>query len=296
MLVLLILSCFSTVAIFLGDTAAAEADITNKVTISGFEMQSGDGQPITEDNPIKLGDVIRIKYLWGVSRENMEGINAGDSFTVTLPDPEYFGGYSDAGPYALENPSGGPSLGTYELKGTNFIVTINEEGARQTELVNGWLSAHVRALKKGDGIDGGGNGSEAVPKLEIIDPGGGGGTTEDDEEFKDYDLPFYKTGKQIANTNSINWAFRVNYAGIKHMIDTYSINGSGAKMSARENVLLIDRLAPGMKFQADSIFVTVPIFIINSNGKMGTRVVKGTNNLQIQDSFLRIDPLPGEDY
>lgn len=296
MLVLLILSCFSTVAIFLGDTAAAEADITNKVTISGFEMQSGDGQPITEDNPIKLGDVIRIKYLWGVSRENMEGINAGDSFTVTLPDPEYFGGYSDAGPYALENPSGGPSLGTYELKGTNFIVTINEEGARQTELVNGWLSAHVRALKKGNGIDGGGNGSEAVPKLEIIDPGGGGGTTEDDEEFKDYDLPFYKTGKQIANTNSINWAFRVNYAGIKHMIDTYSINGPGVKMSARENVLLIDRLAPGMKFQADSIFVTVPIFIINSNGKMGTRVVKGTNNLQIQDSFLRIDPLPGEDY
>lgn len=296
MLLLLILSCFSTLAVFLGDIAAAQADITHKVTISGFEMQSGDGEPITDNNPIKLGDTIRIQYLWGVSRENMAGIKAGDSFTVSMPDPEYFGGYSDAGPYALENPSGGPSLGTYELRGTNFIVTINEEGANQTELVNGWLSAHVRALKEGNGIDGGGNGSEAVPKLEIIDPGGEGGDTEDDEEFKDYDLPFYKTGKQIANTNSINWAFRVNYAGIKEMIDTYSAGGPGAKMNARENVLLIDRLAPGMKFQADSLFVTAPIFIVNSNGKMGTRVVKGTNNLQVQDTFLRIDPLPGETY
>lgn len=296
MLVLLILSCFSTLTIFLGDTAAAQSDITHKVTISGFEMQSGDGQPVTEDNPIKLGDIIRIKYIWGVSRENMAGIKAGDSFSVALPDPEYFGGYSDAGPYALENPSGGPSLGTYELKGTNFIVTINEEGAKQTELVNGWLSAHVKALKEGNGIDGGGNGSEAVPKLEIIDPGGGGGTTEDDEEFKEYDLPFYKTGNQINNTNSINWAFRVNYAGIKNMIDTYLAGGPGAKVSARENVLLIDRLAPGTKFQPDSLFVTAPIFIVNSNGKMGTRVVKGTNNLQIQDSFLRIEPLSGEEF
>ncbi|MBO0413356.1 hypothetical protein JZO81_20055 [Enterococcus hulanensis] len=298
MLVLLIGSYISALVTISPSVSTAAKDITNLVDVTGCEVTKGD-QVVSDENKIVKGDTIHIKYFWEVSQENMKGVEAGDSFTLSLPDPEYFGGYQDQGPFDLDNPHGGPSLGQYSLIGSNFFVEINEEGAKQDVLTDGWLSVDVKALKAGTNIDGGGNGAAEIPKLVITDDEGGGGHEPDDEAFPDDQLPFHKKGKQNYGENSINWSFVVNNQGLKELIDTYSANqesGLNNKVIPRENGLLIDKLDPGMKFQENSLHVLVPVQIINSEGKMGTRFVKGTNNLQIQDQFIRVYPQEGEAY
>lgn len=298
MLVLLIGSYISALVTISPSVSTAAKDITNLVDVTGCEVTKGD-QVVSDENKIVKGDTIHIKYFWEVSQENMKGVEAGDSFTLSLPDPDYFGGYQDQGPFDLANPHGGPSLGQYSLIGSNFFVEINEEGAKQDVLTDGWLSVDVKALKAGTNIDGGGNGAAEIPKLVITDDEGGGGHDPDDEAFPDDQLPFHKKGKQNHGENSINWSFVVNNQGLKELIDTYSANvesGFENKMSPRENGLLIDKLDPGMKFQENSLHVLVPVQIINSEGKMGTRFVKGTNNLQIQDQFIRVYPQEDEAY
>lgn len=298
MLVLLIGSYISALVTISPSVSTAAKDITNLVDVTGCEVTKGD-QVISDENKIVKGDTIHIKYFWEVSQDNMKGVEAGDSFTLSLPDPEYFGGYQDQGPFDLDNPHGGPSLGQYSLIGSNFFVEINEEGAKQDVLTDGWLSVDVKALKAGTNIDGGGNGAAEIPKLVITDDEGGGGHDPDDEAFPDDQLPFHKKGKQNHGENSINWSFVVNNQGLKELIDTYSANqesGLNNKVIPRENGLLIDKLDPGMKFQENSLHVLVPVQIINSEGKMGTRFVKGTNNLQIQDQFIRVYPQEDEAY
>lgn len=299
MLILLVSSYIVTLGTIRPTVSTAAKDITKLVDITGLKMEKNNGTEVTEDNKINISDTIHLRYSWEVSEANMVAVEAGDSFSLTLPDPEFFGGYKDEGPYNLENPHGGNSLGTYALIGSKFVVTINEEGARQRVLTDGWLSVDVKALKAGTGIDGGGNGSASIPKLEIVDPGGGENPDVDDEEYPEENLPFRKNGKQNHNKNSINWSFIVNYQGLHDLINTYSANkaaGTSTKMAARENGLLIDKLDPGMKFQDDSLYVTVPVQTINTLGQMGTRCVKNTNNLQIQSSFERIYPNNGESY
>lgn len=298
MLVLLLSSYISALVTISPSVSTAAKDITNLVDITGCEVTKS-GHEINDENKIVKGDTIHIKYFWEVSKENMDEVEAGDSFTLSLPDPTYFGGYGDEGPYDLDNPYDGPSLGKYSLIGNNFVVEINEEGAKQDVLADGWLSVDVKALKAGTNIDGGGNGAVTIPKLEITDPGGGEGHDPDDEAFPDDQLPFHKKGKQNHGQNSINWSFVVNNQGLNELIETYSANqesGLNNKIIPRENGLLIDKLDPGMKFQDDSLFVTIPVQIINSEGHMGTRFVKGTNNLQIQDQFIRVYPQEGEEY
>ncbi|WP_283205010.1 Spy0128 family protein, partial [Enterococcus hulanensis] len=298
MLVLLLSSYISALVTISPSVSTAAKDITNLVDITGCEVTKN-GHEINDENKIVKGDTIHIKYFWEVSKENMDGVEAGDSFTLSLPDPTYFGGYGDEGPYDLDNPYDGPSLGKYSLIGNNFVVEINEEGAKQDVLADGWLSVDVKALKAGTNIDGGGNGAVTIPKLEITDPGGGEGHDPDDEAFPDDQLPFHKKGKQNHGQNSINWSFVVNNQGLNELIETYSANqesGLNNKIIPRENGLLIDKLDPGMKFQDGSLFVTIPVQIINSEGHMGTRFVKGTNNLQIQDQFIRVYPQEGEEY
>ncbi|MBX8935971.1 collagen binding domain-containing protein [Enterococcus gilvus] len=298
MLVLLIGSYISALVTISPSVSTAAKDITNLVDVTGCEVTKS-GQVVSDENKIVKGDTIHIKYFWEVSQENMKGVEAGDSFTLSLPDPEYFGGYQDQGPFDLENPHEGPSLGQYSLIGSNFVVEINEEGAKQDVLTDGWLSVDVKALKAGTNIDGGGNGAAEIPKLVITDDEGGGGHEPDDGEFPDDQLPFHKNGKQNYGENSINWSFVVNNQGLKELIETYSANqesGLNNKVIPRENGLLIDKLDPGLKFQENSLFVTVPVQIINSQGKMGTRFVKRTNNLQIQDQFIRVYPQEDEAY
>lgn len=299
MLFLLVGSYIATLGTSAPTVSTAAKDITDRVTVTGMTMQKNNGTEVTEDNKINVSDVINLKYFWEVSRENMVGIESGDSFVLSLPDPAYFGGYRDEGPYQLENPHGGECLGTYSLIGHQFVVTINEEGAKQEFLTDGWLSVDVKALKAGTGIDGGGNGSATIPELEIVDPGGGEDPGEDDEEYPEENLPFRKNGSQEFGKNSINWSFIVNYQGLHDLINTYSANkrnGESARITPRENGLLIDKLDPGMEFQEGSLYVTVPIHTINTLGEMGTRTVKNTNNLQIQDAFERVYPQENEGY
>ncbi|MBU5359821.1 hypothetical protein KQI58_01865 [Enterococcus raffinosus] len=299
MLLLLVSSYIVTLGTVRPVSSTAAKDITHLVDITGLKMKKDNGSEVTEDNKINISDTIHLEYSWEVSEANMSQVEAGDSFTVSLPDPEYFGGYSDEGPYDLENPYGENSLGTFKLEGNNFIVTINEEGASQTVLRDGWLTVDVKALKAGTEIDGGGNGSTNIPKLYIIDPGGGENPGGDDEEYPEESLPFRKDGKQNFGENSINWSFIVNYQGLQELINTYSANkaaGTETKIVPRENSLLIDKLDPGMKFQEDSLYVTVPVQTITTSGKMGTRLVKNTNNLQVQSEFERIYPEDGESY
>lgn len=147
----------------------AAKDITNKVETLGIEVFKGNGTQVSEANKVQVDEIIQLRYLWTINTENMKGVETGDTFSLSLPDEQFFHAYIEGSPLNLINSVTGELVGQAFLTRTNLTVRINERGVKQKELTNIPLSVKLKAIKAGNGIKIEGNGSLTDSKLDILE-------------------------------------------------------------------------------------------------------------------------------
>lgn len=170
MLFLLLSSYLVILGIAQPTISAAVKDTTAKVQLLDLKLVKEDGSAVTQSNQIHLNDRIQLDYVWNINQESMTEIEPGDTFRISLPDAQYFRSDENSLETKLKDSVTGETLGQVALTDNQFIVTVNETGARQKELSQLHLKIKVKAIKAGSQINAGGNGALTIPKLEIIDP------------------------------------------------------------------------------------------------------------------------------
>lgn len=169
-LLLLLGSYLVTLGLARPTVSTVVKDVTGKVNILDLKLVKDDGGTVTGSNQIQLNDRIQLDYICNINQESMTEIEAGDTFRISLPDAQYFRSDDNSLETKIKDSVTGETLGQVSLSDNQFTVTINETGARQKELSQLHLKIKVKAIRAGSQINAGGNGSPAIPKMEIIDP------------------------------------------------------------------------------------------------------------------------------
>lgn len=169
MLLLLLGSYFVTLGTVCPTVSTAAKDTTAKVSILDLKLVKDNGSEVSASNQIQLNDTIQLSYSWKIDQASMTEVVAGDTFSISLPDAQYFRSDENSSATKLEDSVTGETLGQVSLSNNRFTVTINETGANRKELTNLQLKTKVKAIKAGSQISAGGNGAVTIPKLEIID-------------------------------------------------------------------------------------------------------------------------------
>lgn len=198
-----------------------------------------------------------------------EGTKAGDTFEISVPDTYLFEFLGTKG--VLGNDPSDPYL-TYEIKDNKVIFTICDAAVEAERLYAGVLDLTAIARRTGTNIDGGGNGEG--PILEITPAPDPTVNPPEDRPYPDENKYLYKDGKQIDGENGIAWAMRANYQDYGAAFDNYTKNQGQTKIVDKANGLLVDHLTPGTHFRENSLWVTVPNYIItteDAGSRMGDR-------------------------
>lgn len=170
-LVLLLLLGVSMVmtSVFSPVVTNAAKDVTDKVEVLGVEVSKENGTQVSEANKVQVNEIVQLSYLWTISTENMKEVEAGDTFAFTLPDERFLHTYLEEPTLDLTNSVIKETIGQAFLRNNRFTVRLNDLGASQKELINIPLTIKVKAVKAGNSINLGGNGSLTNHKLTIID-------------------------------------------------------------------------------------------------------------------------------
>ncbi|WP_413537952.1 hypothetical protein [Enterococcus malodoratus] len=198
-----------------------------------------------------------------------EGTKAGDTFEISVPDTYLFEFLGTKG--VLGNDPSDPYL-TYEIKDNKVIFTICDAAVEAERLYAGVLDLTAIARRTGTNIDGGGNGEG--PILEITPAPDPTVNPPEDRPYPDENKYLYKDGKQIDGENGIAWAMRANYQDYGAAFDNYTKDQGQTKIVDKANGLLVDHLTPGTHFRENSLWVTVPNYIITTSAagsRMGDR-------------------------
>lgn len=170
-LVLLLLLGLSMVitSVFSPVVTSAAKDVTDKVEVLGVEVSKENGIQVPEANKVQVDEIVQLSYLWTINTENMKEVEAGDTFAFTLPDERFLHTYIEESTLDLTHSVTKETIGQAFLRNNRFTVRLNDLGASQKELINIPLTIKVKAVKAGNGINLGGNGSLTNHKLTIID-------------------------------------------------------------------------------------------------------------------------------
>ncbi|MDT2659177.1 prealbumin-like fold domain-containing protein [Enterococcus hulanensis] len=271
----------------------AIADITGNVQIS-HSVVTVNGEVVSGTNQVVVGDVVGFQFFWKI--DPVPNVDAGSTFTVTLPSSEFFRFKDSASDYILRDAEG-VRIGTYKIENSIVIVTLEQEGV-DAEKISGNFQVYGTAKKEGNS-DGGGNGNGS-PITVLPNPT----PTPDPEdgpsevnEYPEEDQEFEKGGYQVKGQNLITWKFNVNHTSLGEMVDTFQANGqvAGNTIEEQKAGILVDHLPAGVKFNNDSMWITVPVNIMTEEGKLATYGL-GDGDIQVHDAFVRINPKEDETY
>lgn len=283
------------------------------VNITGYDVTRQYG-PGTE---MEIGESINVHIEFNLN-PLPAGAKVGDTFEITIPSGEYFSYHKQSGtlPVNSEDP-----LVTFRIVGDKVIFTLCDLAIESNGLTNGILDLTAKSIKtteKYGPIDSGGDGS--VPDI-IIKP------APDATEYPETNRPFpneskylFKNGQQLNGENSIAWSMRVNYSEYGRAFDEYTKDQGATKIMDKANGMVVDHLTPGTTFREDSLYVTVPTYIITSDKdpgdpvpQMGDRQIGdyGGSTMNFADviiefnsgknpgnpqSFVRLQPAAGQSY
>lgn len=244
---------------------ALAASLQDNLTITNYvaEKKPGGG------TSLETGERLHVRMEFEID-PLPEGTKVGDTFEITVPDTYLFEYIGTSG---VLGDSSDP-LVTYEVKDNKVVFTICDAAVEAQRLFNGILDLTAIARRSGENIDGGGNGQG--PILEITDAPDPTQYPPEDRPFPDENKYLYKDGKQLAGENAIAWSMRVNYQDYGASFDNYTKDQGATKIVDKSNGLLIDHLTPGTHFREDSLWVTVPTYIITTDAvgsRMGDRQI-----------------------
>lgn len=247
------------------------------------------------------------------------GAKVGDTFEIAIPSGEYFSYHKQSGtlPLNSEDP-----LVTFRIVGDKVIFTLCDLAIESNGLTNGVLELTAKSIKTTDKygpIDSGGDGS--VPKIDIKPAPDPTDYPETNRPFPNESKYLFKNGQQLNGENAIAWSMRVNYSEYGRAFDEYTKDKGATKIGNKFNGMVVDHLTPGTTFREDSLYVTVPTYIITSDeGKpedpvpqMGDRQIGdyGGSLINFADvviefnsgknpgnpqSFVRLYPAAGQSY
>lgn len=283
------------------------------VNITGYDVnrQYGSG---TE---MEIGESINVHIEFNLN-PLPDGAKLGDTFEINIPSGEYFSYHRQSGtlPANSEDP-----LVTFRIVGDKVIFTLCDLAIESSALTNGILDLTAKSIKtteKYGPIDSGGDGTGP---LITIKP------APDPTKYPETNRPFpneskylFKNGKQLNGENAIAWSMRVNYSEYGRAFDEYTKDQGATKIIDKANGMVIDHLTPGTTFREDSLYVTVPTYIITSDAdpgdpepQMGDRQIGGYDGSPMNfsdviielnsgrnpgnpQSFVRLQPATGQSY
>ncbi|MGM0213907.1 hypothetical protein [Enterococcus sp. AZ109] len=219
--------------------------------------------------------------------------NLGDQFRVSIPSEDYFDYYDKVG--TLKNEQG-ISVFNYEVIGNEIIFTVAEGGDGASDFLRGEIELTARAKRAGEKIDNGQGGTITITPPPIPPD-----NTTGNDEYKDSDKDFHKDGRPTG-TNKMSWSARVNYDKYGIAFDDFGKDPSTAEVVDRENGLLVDHLTEGTHFTPESLYVTVPVYIITypeeKPAGSGDFTPKRMGDRQIGANYFLdgapLDPIPQE--
>lgn len=269
-MIMLILSTYIIGFFSLNSDKALAATLQDSLNITAYtaEKSPGGGTSLETGQRLKVHMEFEIDPL-------PEGTQTGDTFEISVPDTYLFEFIGTKG--TLGNDPSDPYL-TYEIKDNKVIFTICDAAVEAERLYAGVLDLTAIARRTGENIDGGGNGKG--PILEITPAPDPTVHPPQDRPYPDENKYLYKDGKQIDGENGIAWAMRVNYQDYGAAFDNYTKDQGATKIVDKANGLLVDHLTPGTHFRENSLWVTVPNYIITTDAagsRMGDRQL-GANN------------------
>lgn len=144
------------------------SDVTEKVTISGFEAIKENGSKVTASNPLYVNEAFQLNYSLRIDQEERTDIEAGDTFSFFLPDSQYiqiiknFTNYQK--PYGIE-----VCLEPDKVVENYLTVKFAKRIDKQKELTNLKVVVKAKAIKAGKGISTGGSDSVSLPPMTILD-------------------------------------------------------------------------------------------------------------------------------
>lgn len=263
-MLILMLSTYIVVFFNLNSDKALAATLQDNLEITDYyaEKRPGGGTSLETGQQLRVHMEFKIDPL-------PEGTSVGDTFEITIPNDYNFSYHWSTG--VLGNTPSDPYL-TYKIQGDKIVFTICEAAIEAERLYNGVLDLTATARKAGDNIDGGGNGKGDV--LEVTDGPDPSVHDPEDRPFPDESKYLHKEGKQVNGQNAIAWAVRANYLDYGAAFDYYTQDQGVTKIADKANGLLVDHLVPGTHFKEDSLWVTVPTYIITTDeagSRMGDR-------------------------
>lgn len=303
--VLLLLSTYIVAFFGIGSGKVLAATLQDSLNITNYTAEKLDGGGTSLETGERLAVHIEFEI-----KPLPEGTQIGDTFEITIPNDYNFEYLEKSGPLGNNDPSD-PYL-TYEIVGDRIIFTICEAAIEASELHDGVIDLRAIARNKGENIDGGGNGQG--PILEVTPGPDPSVYPPQDRPFPDEDKYIHKEGKDVTGQNSIAWSARINYQDYGAVFDNYTKDQGATKITDKANGLVIDHLTPGTHFKENSLYVTVPTYIITtdvSGSRMGDRQI-GENNEGVPQpinfsnfviekegngaSFIKLEPAEGQTY
>lgn len=285
------------------DKASAETLQDNLVITNYYaEKRPGGGASL------ETGQQLRVHMEFNVD-PLPEGTAVGDTFEISIPNDYNFSYHWSSG--VLGNTPSDPYL-TYEIQGDKIIFTICEAAVEAQRLHKGVLDLTATARKAGENIDGGGNGMGDL--LEVTDAPDPTVPDPEDRPFPDESKYLHKEGKQVNGQNAIAWAVRTNYLDYGAAFDYYTKDQGATKIVDKANGLLVDHLVPGTHFREDSLWVTVPTYIITTEDagsrmgdrQLGANISGAPQKVNFSDfviekegngnAFLKLEPTEGQSY
>ena len=285
------------------DKASAETLQDNLVITNYYaEKRPGGGASL------ETGQQLRVHMEFNVD-PLPEGTAVGDTFEISIPNDYNFSYHWSSG--VLGNTPSDPYL-TYEIQGDKIIFTICEAAVEAQRLHKGVLDLTATARKAGENIDGGVNGMGDL--LEVTDAPDPTVPDPEDRPFPDESKYLHKEGKQVNGQNAIAWAVRTNYLDYGAAFDYYTKDQGATKIVDKANGLLVDHLVPGTHFREDSLWVTVPTYIITTEDagsrmgdrQLGANISGAPQKVNFSDfviekegngnAFLKLEPTEGQSY
>lgn len=254
------------------------ADVTNKVNISGVNVYINnkiyieDGVIVGKDNPM-VGNSIKIEYRWGIDKDSLSDMNAGDEIYFNLPTDFYSFENSEENPLM----SDGEELGTIQIIGNKIKIVLNQTAVDKDGLKNGIVFATGKITKDGKDVEIDVDGDAKLPPITILPPGGS--TGELPNNSKD---AIKKNGEQIPNRNEIFWQTIINY-------DNLNKRFNGESFDTLNEAFFIDELQSPQIFKG--IKIQTILHTATSEGKISN------NKLSYVDlapwgayAFQKVDP------
>ena len=234
------------------EKVSAAEELTDHLTVTNFYAEKRpDG-----GKELEVGQELDLNFDFEINLSSMlPGVPAlGDTFRVKIPSEDYFSYYEKTGhlpPGAQDSP-----IFTYEVIGDEIVFTVAQGGDGASDFLRGRIELTARATTAGENIDDGHGG-----EITITPPPTPPDNTTGNTEFQDENKKFHKDGR-TTGVNMISWSARVNYDEYGLAFDNFGKNPDTATTTDKENGLLVDHLAEGTHFTPDSLYVTVPVYII----------------------------------